>query len=513
MSLRIIIVDDEPVIRRGLSATVPWEEHEMEVVGQAGDGWEAIRMMKEHGPVDLIITDVRMPHMDGLELASFTAEHFPAIKIIMISGYDDFKYAKKALQLGVQDYLLKPVDVDELIRVSNKIKKEILLEQNENAEYRKTKLKNAIYHQVWDFPVKIPQDLKRFGKVSVFPFMSTLNHYAAYLKDKNGDLEQIKSNWKTKIEEKFITEGYETFSIFTSENVLLTCVIEGRGTLNTEQAVKLLKAVQLNAKFVVSEEHVPISSLYQSYRLLFRSLKYLPAHSTRVIFPVKEEAEREYVYPEHLEAELLHAFFQLDHEQVEKVTEQLFHTFKDNHFLLEDVVRTGEKLLNSVLERYEKLLGQGSDYPTLHYREGINLEQFNSYSLLESQFREDLKKLVQELNLSQSESKDWLIERAEEYIQSYYTSEIKAHEVADVINISPNYFSSLFKQKTGKKFNEYVHDLRVNRSKILLAETPFKVSEIAEQVGYQEYKYFVKVFKNYTGMTPTKYRRLMTIKS
>jgi two-component system response regulator YesN len=104
----------------------------------------------------------------------------------------------------------------------------------------------------------------------------------------------------------------------------------------------------------------------------------------------------------------------------------------------------------------------------------------------------------------------WLIMKAVNYIKENYASDLKASEVANVINVSPNYFSQLIKQETGTHFNDYLHDVRLNQAKVLLKETPFRVFEIAEMVGYKDYKYFVHIFKKSTTITPTKYRKIVT---
>ncbi|AQS56404.1 hypothetical protein B0W44_12175 [Novibacillus thermophilus] len=136
-------------------------------------------------------------------------------------------------------------------------------------------------------------------------------------------------------------------------------------------------------------------------------------------------------------------------------------------------------------------------YPLdVQYKQFVDVQLYNSYRLLQELFDDDVMAITSKLDEKKEDQKNWMIERAEAYIQEYYTSNIKAYEVADVINVSPNYFSYLFKQKTGKKFNEYVNQLRVEEAKSLLVETPFKVSEISEQVGFQEYKYFAEVFKS-----------------
>ncbi|MFQ3545459.1 response regulator [Halobacillus rhizosphaerae] len=516
MTLKIIIVDDEPIIRRGLAATIPWEENQIEVMETAEDGKDAIKKIRESEAIDLVVTDVRMPNMDGLELAGYLAENYPNIKILMISGYDDFKYAQRALKLGVQDYLLKPVDIEELLRVVTKIKNETTIERNESEELRKTQINNAIFHQIWNFPVKVPQELKRYGKVSIYPFITMLKKYASVTYGLTKErIQQVKRDWKNDLESRILHEGYEVTSVFTGDNILLTCIIDPTGTLTSNQVKAFIHQSEKDITGIIYQRRTQLGQLFRAHAELIQSIKYLPLKEDRSVTlsqsdePIKEEK----VYPSQLETDLLNAFFQLNDLQVRNLTNQLFAYFKENQFFLEDVVKTGRTFFSSLIQRYENLFRQEPVYPSLNFRKGIDVYLFNDYQLLKELFIEDLDLLIKELKLSQTESNDWLIERAVTYIHSYFTSDVKAHEVANVINISPNYFSSLFKQKTGKKFNEYVNELRVNKAKSLLEETPFKVIEIAEQVGYQEYKYFVKVFKRYTGMTPTKYRRLMTIKS
>ncbi|WP_199868547.1 helix-turn-helix domain-containing protein, partial [Virgibacillus senegalensis] len=166
-------------------------------------------------------------------------------------------------------------------------------------------------------------------------------------------------------------------------------------------------------------------------------------------------------------------------------------------------------VVSSVYERYQGLMRKKTDLDAtlLH---SLDFQCYNTYQAIQFLFENDIRNLMNKCQLTHVENNNWLMERAETYIKNYYTTDIKAQEVADVINISPNYFSSLFKQRTGRNFNEYVNVLRVEQAKTLLADTPFKVREVAEQVGYHEYKYFVEVFKKFVGMTPTEYRKWNT---
>jgi two-component system, response regulator YesN len=396
MTFKMLIVDDEPIICRGLQQTIPWDEYRVEVVDLAYDGAEAIQKIKEHGDIDLVLTDVRMPNVDGLRLSAFIAENYPDIRTIIISGYDDFKYAQQAIQLGVKDYLLKPVDVDELLGVVTKITSTLQEERVAAKQIYQMNLQNAIFHQVLDLPDTIPNHSSLFANVRIYPFVSMLKEYKNKTKDlSEEELQSLKADWEQLVESSLRSQGYESVSVFTSKNVLLTCVTNCQSALTPEN----LSFPELNCVF--NEIDITIGQLKEVYQKLYEDTQFLPfSKQGFVVSPVSESSA------------------------------------------------------------------------------------FNP------------------------KGSDWLIERAEQYIRSYYESPIKAHEVADFINISPNYFSSLFRQKTGKSFNDYINTIRVEAAKQLLEETPFNVNEIAEKVGYREYKYFVDVFKKFTGYTPTKYRNI-----
>ncbi|WP_082799517.1 response regulator transcription factor [Neobacillus niacini] len=396
MPFKMLIVDDEPIICRGLQQTIPWDEYMVEVVDLAYEGAEAIQKIQEHGDIDLVLTDVRMPNVDGLRLAAFLAENYPDIRMIIISGYDDFKYAQQAIQLGVKDYLLKPVEVDELLQVITKITSTLQEERKAAQQIYQMNLQNAIFHQVLDLPDTAPNHSGLFADVRIYPFVTMLKEYKNKTKGlSEEELQNVAVDWENQVEKWLNSQGFSCVSVFPSKNVLLTCVTNHLSDFTPRN----LDFQELNG--VVNDTDITIGQLNEVYLRLYEDTRYIPFSEDGVV--------------------------------VSPVSESLANKSKAN---------------------------------------------------------------------------DWLMDRAEQYIKTFYASPIKAHEVADVINISPNYFSSLFKQKTGKSFNEYINTLRVDAAKQLLEETPFNVNEIAEKVGYREYKYFVDVFKKFTGYTPTKYRNV-----
>ncbi|MCC3356872.1 response regulator transcription factor [Bacillus sp. REN16] len=384
MTYKMLIVDDEPIISRGLQQTIPWETINVEVVDTAHDGEDAIQKITQYENIDIVITDVRMPKMDGLQLATYLHEHFRHIRTIIISGYNEFAYAQKAIRVGVKDYLLKPVDIDELIGKVEQFTHEINLEQRRKKEQFESGLQNAIIQQLSDLQEDHSAQLERYGHLPIFPFISMQPHYIKKIANLSPEeIDSFKNEWKSTIELGLQVDGYNSFSFFTEENILLTCIY-GEAHLSIE-----IHNDKFDLQFVWNDTSIPIRELKQVY---------------------------------------------------------------------------------------EKLVNQSKD-----------------------------------LLLKGLDKQDLLIDQAQNYIREYYRTDIKVHEVADVINITPNYFSSLFKQKTGVNFNEYVNQLRVEEAKLLLAETPFKVNEISEQVGFHEYKYFVAVFKKITGMTPTDYRKFVKL--
>ncbi|MEY8752340.1 response regulator transcription factor [Alkalicoccobacillus gibsonii] len=336
MTVKMLIVDDEPVICQGLKETIDWQSIGVEVIGTAFNGKKALEVLNRD-KVDLILTDISMPEMDGLQLAEHVVSNYPDIKMIIISGYDEFEYARKAIRIGVEDYLLKPVNVDELLNLVKKVATTIL----ENQE------------------------------ISSYPKEAGGQLIAALLKQ---DEKEIKSG------------------------ITYTCS--------------------------VLEKYSP--------------QKALPLYQ-KLVLTLKQQLQ--------------------------------------------------DRLPNKSFDQVE-----------------LNLFENKELRSLKHDFETDVLNLFNQLK--DSEGVHWIIENIKRYIDKNYQQDLRASDVAEQHYISPNYFSMLFKQETGRSFSEYLNGLRINKASKLLLETSNKVFEIAEYVGYKEYKYFVQVFKKQVGVTPTEYRRL-----
>lgn len=512
MAFRIFIVDDEPIIRRGLSETIPWGEHGIEVAGIAQDGEEAVEKLRNEEPVDLVITDIRMPHMDGLELAGYLIEHYPSIRIIVLSGYEEFSYAQQAMQLGVKDYLLKPVDVNELLHIVVAIQKQVKEEKSEKLRMYETTIKNALYLQLMEPDSRMLNSA--LEGMSLFPFITlAVSDDLSFEKPRR----QIKREWKEGVEAWLSQKGVTSVSLFTEENVLLTCIIQPDSPdvydwKNLTSSLNVQTASSFRLLF--SEQKTNGTSIYKHYLRLVTAFLKTPVSQSESVMEIEENSSYEDVIslPGQLEQTFIQAVLQMDEKAKEQAVHQLFSFFLEGNYSLEQSLEGCRRVISGVLNQYERSFHKIPADLELYFTKDLDPTLYNTLSILQVLMNKDIEHLIEQLEIKKSQNKDWLMDRAEDYIKTYASSDIKAHEVADYINISPNYFSSLFKQATGQTFNEYVNGLRIEEAKALLAETPFKVNEIAAQVGYKEYKYFVEVFKKMCGVTPTIYRKMLSEK-
>ncbi|MFD1334770.1 response regulator [Oceanobacillus iheyensis] len=514
-SYRILIVDDEPIIRLGLQRTIPWEKYQIEKVEIACDGLDAIRKIDGLGGIDLVLSDVRMPNMDGLQLASYLHKNHPQTKTMLISGYDEFAYAKKAIQSGVKDYLLKPVDINELESKVNSLVKELEAEQHVKNKTRQKEIRNIIFQQIYHFPEETIS-VNRYPDIKIYPFISTLKYDKKINQLSEQGLTFFNQQWKDTINQATEMLGFDAVSIFVHRNQLLTCLIQPIDSQTNPIEVAELITHKHSFSFIWSDSVINVTDLKAKYNQLKTIHNYLPLIREQDVIFSNYQMDRSdmQAYPYEIERELIETLFRrkpLQHNQVEKWITTLFDYFRRHSFLLQEVQDVCNHMLKVIMKEYEALLGEISVKLDCHFLNDVDLFLYNSYSSIQYLFEQDLELIMKKLAHHKLEKADWLIKQAERYINEYFRTTIKVQEVADVINVSSNYFSTLFKQKTGENFNEYVNKLRVEEAKSLLINTPFKVSEISNQVGFQEYKYFVSVFKKFSGLTPTNYRKLTAI--
>ncbi|MGG6312687.1 response regulator transcription factor [Paenibacillus macerans] len=516
--IKMLIVDDESVICEGLRYTIDWAELGVDVVGEAYDGKEALRLIEERG-VELVLSDIRMDGMDGLELAQQLRLRHPGVQVVMISGYEDFGYARQAIRLGVNDYLLKPVDIEELTAVVKKIVLGIRTSDREGAVREIQLWLSGMARHGSAYGKEAPASLHGVQ----YRILAT---QLADFQDKFGDMEgewyeAVREAWQLGLHRNLERFPFSAVSVFEHENLLITLLAaeqwaepslwdewvssailplapaaEGRiycGASSVFEdlgatAERCAEAVRLLALQVLDDRQV----LTADYAETVQSGRTLP------VFDTAETVQC-----------LVSALFKQDREEVRRLVADMFRFFGASRYLLPEIWNRYEELFALLRQRLRKSGMTGLDYG---HQGQPDPNFYNTYAALEAVVMEDMAELLQLIDKNGIDKSYWIVEKAKKFILEHYRTDLKASEVAAWLKITPSYFSYIFKQSTGKGFTEYMNEMRIEYAKNLLATTHDKVFEIADKVGYKEYKYFVSVFKSYTGMTPKEYRGLRICK-
>lgn len=517
--IRMIIVDDEPIICEGLKKTIEWSQLGIEIADVAYDGEQALQIVQSE-PIDIVLSDIRMDGMDGLELAQQIRTMYPEINFVMISGYEDFEYARRAMRIGVSDYLLKPVNIDELKAVVSNIVARILeREDNGSKEEDVLWFMNAIHNKT-EHAEAVP--LRRCNGVSgsYRVIASQLANYEQFFGDLSAEEgRDLQEEWKDTIQACLHASGLSTIFAFSHPNLLYAFVHDQEDSM-TEQKWEFILEQAIANWHRESEIAIAISASYtetektseaceRAKQQLFYDVLQPKAILTEQLckqLELERKAYRGYEPPADWASKLSSYLYRQEWRLAEALLKEFLAEMRQNRLLLPEML--------SMYEEQMALLRQRLRTNALHIepanerKQPIDLHHYNSYEAIEQQLLEELHVLLEAIGNQSVNKSYWIVEKAMKYIDEHYSEDMKASEVAEWLNITPNHFSYIFKQNTGKNFKEYMNDVRIGHAQRLLATTNDKVFEIADRVGYKEYKYFVSVFKSVTGMTPKEYRAI-----
>ena len=505
--MKILIADDERHIRNGLGSSVDWESMGIDEVFMAEDGVMAERICREHCP-EIIISDIRMPGIGGLELAERAIEEYGARKVILLSGYSEFEYAKKAISLGVVEYLLKPVNLDKLTELVAKSIKEIKSEDRQAEIVRRQEIRRVLeeggeYSEIRDLLYKKEGVPKEIVLVSV---------------EKN---------------EVYGQDGSKAMSAEEAEGRLAA---PGNGRKN----IRIL--FRKEEKIVFLEEVNSRSERMEYRQVIWSAMRGLsPAYSAGVSSKgtVSEISE---LYRQSEEA-LKHRLYRKDpvcifYDELDAAQEQIFPLLYFNKAEFRECIellRTGqmEEVIHAQFCRlcekkctdhrvpvelctaiknavFEVMQEKGVDIAGILdrnqalFQEQLHFSDMDSY---ERWIQDYCSLLLQGLKDLTGKKYSSVISRAVDYIQQHYMEPITLTGTAEEVNKSASYFSCIFKKEMGVNFNEYLNQIRIRKAKQLLRKPDAVVYQVAEAVGFHDYKYFTKVFKKICGCSPGEYSR------
>lgn len=535
---KIFLVEDEFAVRERMKRNINWEEHGFVLIGEAGDGEIAYPMILEKEP-DIVITDIKMPFMDGLELSRLVKASIPQVKIIILSGYDEFDYAKQAIGIGITDYLLKPIAAKKLIESMKKVALIIEKERMQEAHLKQ--------HQVSEMESR-ENARKRF-----FNELVTCKHTTIELlnKAKSLDIELVSQSYnilllKVLLEEVTFNDYDEVQSSLNEKlnkwcaedkycilfnrdaegwAILLKKTLEG-GENAEEQIVGTLQKMMeeypvLSYCIGVGHQVQRLSELSISFDAASKALAY------RYLL-----SERQVIYYEQLDQ------YSMVSEN-ENISISDVDVTKFEQHTVNDFLRTGIKLqIADFVRGYLQSMGQGTE--SLLFRQYIMMDIYlNVVSFIEQLGYEkayilemcgDIKEMTtviqtkgkamhylealltkalllrDEIGSSRYSS---LLEEAKTYIQQNYSKEsISLNSVSEHVNVSASHFSTIFSQEMGQTFISYLTEIRMKKAKELLRCSAMKTLEIGFAVGYKDPHYFSYLFKKTQNCTPKEYRKL-----
>lgn len=519
---KLLVADDEYWIREKIRNMLNWEDYQISFMNPAQDGEEVLRIVAEDRP-DILITDINMPFVNGVDLVRRIKKEYPDIVVFVISGYDDFEYVKQTLMDGAINYLLKPVARIDLVGALSRAL-EIISEKEEN---EKQIVKTASLIQDRELSLLVDKEN------SVIPAVNFLNESSdmvgsTMLLVKIHELQELMGKYEYDLNylsysvKKLIKQvtGIENLLIFNyiyrSNEFLI--VTETEVSEQRYMAIKILNALkkltQSPVTIAVSEPSYSIESLHNAY---VQSISVLMARKFKkenaILFCQQEGGSTSRNVRSHMTQELE---WQL-RGMIKKGNKKVIMEFLRDVVGLASCGERGWTYLE-VKQTVKKISAVFSDTVSqsgsvISLQELDELDQMID-KILEKLNEEDLLGLLEEmLSLVLSEKmsditgniKD-VVREAAQYINQNYYEELTLVSLASKYCVESSYFSRMFKQETGKNLMLYITDKRIEKAKEIMQQSEISMSEIAFMVGYDDYTYFSKVFKKVTGVSPREYR-------
>ena len=542
--VKVYLVEDEIIIRQSIKNSIDWEKEGYEFVGDASDGELALPVILKEKP-DILITDIRMPFMDGLELSRMVKAELPDIKIVILSGYDDFEYAKQAIKIGVAEYLLKPVSsavlLEHLSEIAEKVrderedlalKKVYYQEMQENEELIKMKFLGELISGKLSLADAMEKG-KRFHmnlsgpfyRIILFKFIQE-DHVQAEQSEALAEAYEAVGNYVDGLKDAFrFQRGVEGWAF------LLTSVEEDMEA-QTERFIEGLKEVIAPFEALtwfggIGSEAARLRELRYSFREADKAFAGRFVQEPNQIISVEqlnyEQLDNEF------DANIFGEINQFDQiitrflssgsrEEVESFVGALFTEISEDHFrslmirqyIIMDIYAT-------VLAFCKKLRKDtGADGEAAGQMESLREnEEILKRAVLTAESVDDIKDYIGTLldhfielrnTLSGRRYSDIIRTARKRIEQDYMSEDISLNTVAAEVCMSPSYFSSVFSKEMGKTFIEYLTEVRMEKAKQYLVCSSMKTSEISYEVGYKDPHYFSYIFKKTQGCTPKEYR-------
>lgn len=496
--LKLLIIDDEPIIRAGLKNVIPWNEYGYQICGTAKDGREGLDKIRLYHP-DLVLLDIRMPGLSGIDLVHQVQKENINCRFIILSAYSSFDYAKELMQLGVTYYLLKPVDENELINILEQIEQERKEEQQLQDQLKLFDLMNeekSLWLLLEGEVDRVPEEIKltfegkRFQVVRFSTALKEINDH--WLKEQvsqyTDDIKLIRTsnnyhlifiNQTELFVHKFLEKVIERFHLYGDRDVVF---LLGSAVDRIEQihhSYKEVKELQ-EVHYCFSEEKV----------LSYRKIEKLSQGEIKHL----DEIDRQ---------KLFHYIEFRDQQNINKKLNKLEQYYQSTRYPKEriraEIIEWCTAIIDLVKVNYPSIKVINKSSLAENIASQPNLQKVIEY------LKEEMKNISVSVNKVYP-SKGNIVDKITDYVHHYYYENVRLKDLADLFHYNSAYLGKIFKKETGKYFNDYLHQVRINNAKKLLESKKYKVYEISKRVGYSNSDYFYKNFKQYEGISPKEYQ-------
>ncbi|MFO7160840.1 MAG: response regulator, partial [[Clostridium] cellulosi] len=529
------------IARTNIKTMIDWNHNGFEICGEAANGEVAIQIRRDSMP-DIVITDMSMPVMNGIELIDYIVENFSNIKVIALSGYDEYDFIRQSMKNGAIDYILKhKLDAGTLLNVLN-IARHLIIhdkEENENKcrlqkqimNSRNVMVKEFIYQLALGGIDEIDEIKQKIDELNIDLELNNLVVVVVEIDDFLFLQEKLQAKGMIKLISSFMdisTEilkdmGKSVISNIENERFI---IIFSLGNMRSDLQIhdyimtainrirtSIKRYLNITAYFSISNTFDSIQDLHRYYKKAVEALegKFYKGKNIVIQGEIKSETEKEIL---NLEVEdektIVSSLKTLDKQSLENCIKKIF----DNLLVCKVSQRSIKMICAELINIVNKVAREsGIDIKSIYQNEDIPYDEMKKYETIEDVKQwiigiyDKLFKLIEVSNIDPSYSET--TKKALEFIQRNYGNNISLNDAADYIGISSSYLSRVFKKDCNKGFNEYLNYIRVEHAKQLIESGDYKLKDIVKKVGFNNYTYFFKVFKDFIGMTPQDYEDII----
>jgi len=521
MLYKVFFVEDEVITREGIRDNVDWQSSGFEFCGEAADGEMALPLLHTARP-DVLITDIKMPFMDGLQLTKIVRERMPWVKIVILSGHDEFEYAQEAIKLGVTDYLLKPVTVKKLQNALQKLTVQLdqerkeqdnLKKLQEQVEENRATLRERLlfklvvgavspmeaiekgqmlgldliarYYLVVILKIELGDRTEQYD----YDEYQRVQRVVMALAEKNPDIYVLKRDWGDLI---LFMKGNTPEYLEEERDLLLEeirqAVAKTRYQLTVGLGAFKKRIADVSQSFVEALANIqnPVGENKSGLNQAIDRTELLKLDKSAV--------------ENYLHSGVKDEFDEFFNAYIQPLGETALKSNLIKNYIFVDVVLAIAKLVSELGGEVDKII------PELNSIE-MTMSNIKTIEQLREQAYKILSRALAYRDSQPNGQYKNLIRQAKEYLDHHYTDpELSLNEVASQVNLSASHFSVVFSQETSQTFKEYLTELRINKAKELLRMTGLRSADIAYQVGYNDPHYFSSVFKKNTGFSPIEFR-------